>query len=48
VNLKEGVKADSFTGEQKFYMDPMDCLPLDRFLPRPKTSTSGFLYFSFL
>lgn len=36
AELVEGVKPDSFKKGDKFYMDQYnDCLPLDRFLPRP-------------
>lgn len=44
VNLEEGVapksvfqiKYHQFKTDQTIYMDPYDCMPMDRFLPRPK------------
>ncbi|XP_036407649.1 H/ACA ribonucleoprotein complex subunit 1 [Megalops cyprinoides] len=35
VKLSENMKASSFKKLQKFYIDPMKLLPLQRFLPRP-------------
>ncbi|XP_015247614.1 PREDICTED: H/ACA ribonucleoprotein complex subunit 1 [Cyprinodon variegatus] len=35
VKLSENMKASSFKKLQKFYVDPMKLLPLQRFLPRP-------------
>ncbi|XP_036933043.1 H/ACA ribonucleoprotein complex subunit 1 [Acanthopagrus latus] len=35
VKLSENMKASSFKKMQKFYIDPMKLLPLQRFLPRP-------------
>ncbi|CAN9514618.1 unnamed protein product [Ophioblennius macclurei] len=35
VKLSENMKASSFNKLQKFYIDPMKLLPLQRFLPRP-------------
>ncbi|XP_035282897.1 H/ACA ribonucleoprotein complex subunit 1 [Anguilla rostrata] len=35
VKLSESMKASSFKKLQKFYIDPMKLLPLQRFLPRP-------------
>ncbi|CAK6968287.1 H/ACA ribonucleoprotein complex subunit 1 [Scomber scombrus] len=35
VKLSDNMKASSFKKLQKFYIDPMKLLPLQRFLPRP-------------
>ncbi|CAL8269251.1 unnamed protein product [Boreogadus saida] len=35
VKLSDNMKAASFKKPQKFYIDPMKLLPLQRFLPRP-------------
>uniref|UniRef100_A0A8C2X8U5 H/ACA ribonucleoprotein complex subunit n=1 Tax=Cyclopterus lumpus TaxID=8103 RepID=A0A8C2X8U5_CYCLU len=35
VKLSDNMKASSFKKMQKFYIDPMKLLPLQRFLPRP-------------
>ncbi|KAI4819151.1 H/ACA ribonucleoprotein complex subunit 1 [Gymnodraco acuticeps] len=35
VKLSDNMKATSFKKMQKFYIDPMKLLPLQRFLPRP-------------
>ncbi|XP_062250405.1 H/ACA ribonucleoprotein complex subunit 1 [Platichthys flesus] len=35
VKLSDNMKAGSFKKLQKFYIDPMKLLPLQRFLPRP-------------
>ncbi|XP_056625929.1 H/ACA ribonucleoprotein complex subunit 1 [Triplophysa dalaica] len=35
VKLSQNMKASSFKKLQKFYIDPMKLLPLQRFLPRP-------------
>ena len=35
VKMKEGMKASSFKAGSKVYIDPMQLLPLDRFLPKP-------------
>ncbi|XP_075959334.1 H/ACA ribonucleoprotein complex subunit 1 [Anarhichas minor] len=35
VKLSDNMKASSFKKPQKFYIDPMKLLPLQRFLPRP-------------
>ncbi|KAG1658500.1 hypothetical protein FOA52_011966 [Chlamydomonas sp. UWO 241] len=36
IKMSTGVVADSYTKDDKFYIDPMKLLPLERFLPRPK------------
>ncbi|CAK90654.1 unnamed protein product (macronuclear) [Paramecium tetraurelia] len=36
VNLEEGIAPKSFKQDQLIYMDAYDCMPMDRFLPRPK------------
>lgn len=38
VKMSDGVVATSYAAGDKFYIDPMKLLPLDRFLPRPKGS----------
>ena len=37
VKMKEGMKASSFKAGSKVYIDPMQLLPLDRFLPKAPT-----------
>jgi hypothetical protein len=37
--MAEGVIATSYSSGQKFYIDPMKLLPLERFLPKPKASS---------
>ena len=39
--MQEGVVATSYANGDKFYIDPMKLLPLDRFLPKPKGSSAG-------
>jgi H/ACA ribonucleoprotein complex subunit 1 len=34
--MSEGVVATSYKAGDKFFIDPMKLLPLDRFLPKPK------------
>ena len=34
--MSDGVVATSYASGDKFYIDPMKLLPLDRFLPQPK------------
>jgi hypothetical protein len=49
VKLELGVLATSYSGGDKFFIDPFKLLPLERFLPQPKgmqahpdlTSASG-------
>lgn len=36
IKMAEGVVATSYKPGDKFYIDPMKLLPLERFLPRPK------------
>lgn len=36
VKMSEGVVATSYGTGQKFFIDPMKLLPLERFLPKPK------------
>lgn len=40
VKMSDGVVATSYKAGDKFYIDPMKLLPLDRFLPRPKGAPS--------
>ena len=35
IKMKEGMKAASFKSGTKVFIDPMQLLPLDRFLPKP-------------
>ncbi len=37
IKMKEGMKASSFKEGSKVYIDPMQLLPLDRFLSKPPT-----------
>ena len=39
--MQDGVLATSYANGDKFYIDPMKLLPLDRFLPKPKGSSAG-------
>ncbi|KAI8826064.1 Gar1/Naf1 RNA binding region-domain-containing protein [Fimicolochytrium jonesii] len=41
VKLQEGVQANSFKGGDKVYIAPDKLLPLDRFLPKPKSFTKS-------
>jgi H/ACA ribonucleoprotein complex subunit 1 len=34
--MADGVVATSYGSGQKFFIDPMKLLPLERFLPKPK------------
>jgi hypothetical protein len=34
--MSEGVQASSYTSGDKFFIDPMKLLPMERFLPQPK------------
>eukprot|EP00959_Pyramimonas_sp_CCMP1952_P057299 1195820-Pyramimonas_sp.AAC.1 len=34
--MSEGVQATSYKGGDKFFIDPMKLLPMERFLPQPK------------
>ncbi|KIZ00737.1 H/ACA ribonucleoprotein complex subunit 1 [Monoraphidium neglectum] len=36
VKMSEGVQASSYTSGDKFFIDPMKLLPMERFLPQPK------------
>ena len=36
IKMQEGIVATSYANGDKFYIDPMKLLPLDRFLPKPK------------
>ncbi|CAD8043722.1 unnamed protein product [Paramecium primaurelia] len=36
VTLEEGIAPKSFKQDQLIYMDAYDCMPMDRFLPKPK------------
>ena len=36
IKMSEGVVATSYSSGDKFFIDPMKLLPLERFLPRPK------------
>lgn len=36
IKMSEGVVATSYASGDKFYIDPMKLLPLERFLPKPK------------
>ncbi|EIE20563.1 Gar1-domain-containing protein [Coccomyxa subellipsoidea C-169] len=36
IKMQEGVVATSYSSGDKFYIDPMKLLPMDRFLPQPK------------
>ena len=36
VKMLEGIVATSYSPGDKFYIDPMKLLPLQRFLPQPK------------
>ena len=36
VKMQEGVVATSYAPGDKFYIDPMKLLPMERFLPQPK------------
>lgn len=41
IKMQDGVVATSYANGDKFYIDPMKLLPLDRFLPKPKGSSAG-------
>ena len=34
--MSEGIVATSYNSGDKFFIDPMKLLPLERFLPKPK------------
>ncbi len=36
IKMQEGVVATSYASGDKFFIDPMKLLPMDRFLPKPK------------
>eukprot|EP00240_Pyramimonas_obovata_P011059 CAMPEP_0118930444 /NCGR_PEP_ID=MMETSP1169-20130426/7132_1 /TAXON_ID=36882 /ORGANISM="Pyramimonas obovata, Strain CCMP722" /LENGTH=141 /DNA_ID=CAMNT_0006872803 /DNA_START=197 /DNA_END=622 /DNA_ORIENTATION=- len=36
IKMSEGVQATSYKGGDKFFIDPMKLLPMERFLPQPK------------
>ena len=36
IKMQEGIVATSYANGDKFFIDPMKLLPLDRFLPKPK------------
>ena len=36
IKMAEGIKADSYSVGDAFYIDPQRLLPLERFLPQPK------------
>lgn len=38
IKMNDGVIASSYSEGDKFYIDPMKLLPLERFLPQPKGS----------
>jgi hypothetical protein len=38
--MQEGVVATSYAAGDKFYIDPMKLLPMERFLPQPKGAPS--------
>jgi len=40
VKMQEGVVATSYAAGDKFYIDPMKLLPMERFLPQPKGAPS--------
>lgn len=40
IKMSDGIVATSYKPGDKFYIDPMKLLPLDRFLPRPKGAPS--------
>mmetsp|Transcript_13210 Transcript_13210/g.23426 ORF Transcript_13210/g.23426 Transcript_13210/m.23426 type:complete len:202 (-) Transcript_13210:176-781(-) len=39
IKMSEGIVATSYKSGDKFFIDPMKLLPLDRFLPKPKGSS---------
>lgn len=41
IKMQDGVVATSYANGDKFYIDPMKLLPLDRFLPKPTGSSAG-------
>ena len=36
IKMSEGIVATSYSSGDKFFIDPMKLLPLERFLPKPK------------
>ncbi|TQD78810.1 hypothetical protein C1H46_035626 [Malus baccata] len=42
VKVMEGIVATSYSQGDKFYIDPMKLLPLERFLPQPKGQKPAF------
>jgi hypothetical protein len=41
IKMAEGIVATSYASGQKFFIDPMKLLPLERFLPKPKGAPGG-------
>ncbi|CAI5513578.1 unnamed protein product [Closterium sp. Naga37s-1] len=41
IKMQEGVVATSYSPGDKFFIDPMKLLPLQRFLPQPKGASAG-------
>ena len=41
IKMQEGVVATSYSAGDKFYIDPMKLLPMERFLPQPKGAGGG-------
>jgi H/ACA ribonucleoprotein complex subunit 1 len=46
VKLQEGYVATSFKVNDKVFIAPDKLLPLERFLPRPKTASRNYLNFN--
>ncbi|KDD71862.1 Gar1/Naf1 RNA binding domain-containing protein, partial [Helicosporidium sp. ATCC 50920] len=41
VKMSQGIQAESYSKGDKFFIDPLKLLPLDRFLPKPKGAPSA-------
>ncbi|GJP52658.1 hypothetical protein CLOM_g11756 [Closterium sp. NIES-68] len=41
IKMQEGIVATSYSPGDKFFIDPMKLLPLQRFLPQPKGASAG-------
>ena len=41
IKMSDGVLATSYAAGDKFYIDPMKLLPMERFLPQPKGAGGG-------
>ena len=44
MKLSDGMKAESFDKDTKFYIDPYKLLPMERFLPQPKGAKSELVF----